>query len=337
MALRSRTRLVLKLLVCAHLVGGFVICVPAMGQALLGAVFHGHPPRRTSWKLGAASPLLPGALLGFAKRLALSEDRLCTASPLLTGTLLSQASLVGLWSALAGARLRYRFACSVLGGAYLCSLFVTATVFWEGFTALAVAAMWLVLPLVAVAGIGGWLRRRGSRVECFDGLAPPATSEGLQFSLWHLLVFIFVMAVLLTLARWLHTGAELKTGQHFWSRTNPDMTPDMTVGVFLSAGTMLTIIFSAQTIAVLWATLGLGRWQPRLFLPALLAVIGAGITSYSYGSTNGNAPETWGRLLSVLCLNTCQWSLVAASLLVLRALGYRLVRKPAANSEYPNS
>jgi hypothetical protein len=222
------------------------------------------------------------------------------------GTSISQAGLIGLWSGLANAPLRWRMCTAVSGGILLCALLVL-------FLRMAqpggvddewiVAAVFTMAPLVAIGAFAAILKWRGFRIERFDH--DDGLNRRVQFSLAQLFAVTLVAAILFALVRGLR-GAP------------PGENPFAALRVALIAA-FNGLVFVLHTQVCLSAALGMGRLIARLVATLASTALAAGIYGFAVGAGNGDYPFCI-EMMAIYSLLTC------GSLWTLRRLGYRLSR-----------
>lgn len=223
------------------------------------------------------------------------------------GALLGQASLLGLWVGLSSARRATLWIGAVCGGLVLCAELPTAFRGWGDARAMVGSLILVFAPLCVVASVAARLRRCGMRLMQPDEVFLTSATEAIQFSLKQLLLLISAAAIVLAAARVLHAfsllGSEIP----------------LATGILLAI--CIGVVFAAQTLASLWATLGLGRWLWRLPAPFLLTALGGALMGYADGGSRDHY-DFWIRT------TVLQTVVVVVTLLVIRVLGYRLARSP---------
>ena len=166
--------------------------------------------------------------------------------------------------------------------------------------------IFLLPPLVSFAALvfGMALRLRGvGLVATADPLGD--SLEPLQFTLHRLLSWVTATAVLLAIARGLHSTMSLHV--------------ETSVAFTFAVLGVMSLITAGIVLATLWATLGVGRPVQRLPLAVSLAAIGGLAPPYCLGR-----PSPWAYLL--LAVVAAMLSAIAATtLLFVRKCGYRLV------------
>jgi hypothetical protein len=218
------------------------------------------------------------------------------------GTSFAQATLLGLYAGLARRPAVERFACVVLGVAIEASWMLRGPGHHE--ENLAAVAVFALAPLVAAWLVACALRWRGQRIEWFEH-RPTKLRASLQFTIFHLFVVTFLMASLSAATR------ALRSQNSNQSRSFVAIAP------FFAA--LIVIIFITQTLTTIWATLGVGRIRWRL--PFLLGwTLATGIVlAFATNSPLHQYPLIVG-------MSLIQFPLTVGSLLIVRWLGYRLVR-----------
>lgn len=165
----------------------------------------------------------------------------------------------------------------------------------------------LLLPLLVSSvafgfGIGMriWHVRLVSAADAFEGAAEP-----FQFTLRHLLMWVSTLAVLLAVARGLHSTASL----HIEGK----------IAYTVAVLAVMSLLTAGIVLATLWATLGAGRPVARLPMAVSLAAIGGLAPAYCF-----KRPDPWAYVgLAIVAAGLS--TITAASLLVVRRCDYRLV------------
>lgn len=164
----------------------------------------------------------------------------------------------------------------------------------------------LLPPFVSLAAFGFGLAMRGRSVGLVSVTdAPGDASEPLQFTLRHLLVWVSTTAVLLAIARGLHSTApsQLEGG----------------IAYTIAVLGVMSVLTAGIVLATLWATLGSGRPVYRLPLAIALAAIGGLAPAYCF-----DRPSPWA-YVALAIVAVMLSGIVATTLLAVRQCGYRLV------------
>lgn len=225
----------------------------------------------------------------------------CKNSPILQTALhfaviTSQASLLGIWSALSSMNVWLRLVgvacgCGVLGTVLSYALRREPEAIFYGLVVVATCVVAVVVWLVRLA-FRALLTRDEFQASC--------TREGLQFGIRHLMQATFVIACLLTIG---------KLATPFLAPTSHDVEV-----------VVLGLCYASVALVVAWAMLGL-RYA---VLRALCATPVAAGTGWLAGSVvDGGGNEAFWISTTLL-----QALLLIASLWVVRAAGYRVVRHP---------
>jgi hypothetical protein len=154
-------------------------------------------------------------------------------------------------------------------------------------------------------------RRLGWRLVLFSQGPPPAGAP-LRFSIRHLLALTAVAAGCLSTAHYVRR----LLGFEDQSLVSP--TGASTVGSGLALAVILVSLLAAPLLAV-WACLGVGRPGLRLLVAAVVCLALGSLPGYCFGGGLGDYAVFAG-------VTVLQLAIIAASLLVFRALGYRVVR-----------
>ena len=156
-------------------------------------------------------------------------------------------------------------------------------------------------------------RRLGWRLVLFLPGPPPAGAP-LRFSVWHLLALTAVAAGFLSAAHYVRALATFEEQ----SLASPAGTSAFGAGVGLSV--ILVSLLVAPLLAV-WGCLGAGRPGLRLLAASFCCLAIGSLSVYCLGGDAGDYALVAGTTL-------LQLAIVAASLLVFRAVGYRVIRHP---------
>ncbi|MBW3599856.1 MAG: hypothetical protein KY475_21615, partial [Planctomycetes bacterium] len=191
--------------------------------------------------------------------------------------------------------------------------------------------MWtelLVLQVVTLAILCGLLRLRGfrlQRIETAASAVAAAEQRRLQFGIRHVLVWTTALAMLLGLGKALdllswQTAQQLARDGMFWK---------------LTVATTSAIVI----IVALWVALGRGHWLARIVVGFVFALVaGSALAAWSiHNATVMAAGGGWRRRnWELLGWYEVGWwwlgwlflsgGLLAATLIILRTRGYRLVR-----------
>jgi hypothetical protein len=233
------------------------------------------------------------------------------------GIISSQLGLLSVWAGLGRGRSRPRLArVAVLGFAVVCipQASRTGVAGWTTFPELLVLAPFAILmilmmmfPVVLLLAV---VRRLGWRLERFSE-APPAGAP-LQFSVWHLLALSAVAAGLLSAAYYVRPLARFE--EH--ALVSP---AGISAAKLVVVPGVVLLSFVAAPLLSVWACLGVGRPGLRLLVAAFFSLALGSLPGYCFGGDLADYALFAG--VAVL-----QLAIVAASLLVFRAVGYRLVR-----------
>lgn len=227
--------------------------------------------------------------------------------PILFGVFLGQAISIGLWSGFSKHSRRHRFGRGLLAAGLIWTLAVTSAHSWTNVGAFVAFLIAVVVPGAATALSATGLRRYGISCEESQSCPGGVRTEGIQFSLSQLASLVAICAAVLALARVLRaTGGAVSLIS------------------IISLLVVFAIIFTAQALVCLWATLGAGRWVRRIWLPWLLPLGWAPLMAFTFGGKPVDYMQF--AVIAVVCV-----SLVLESLLVVRFAGYRIVRDVGAN------
>lgn len=233
------------------------------------------------------------------------------------GMMIGQINLISIWAALAPGRLAVRLPwalmLTVVMWAILCVDFfnegVSTDALYQSGVILVCAQLAAQTPLWIGAKLGGW--RLASRSQRKRGIE---VAEA-QFSIGHMLSGTLLLALALGLIRWTIAGRPAA-----WSNIVVD--PHILVILVGATVTNLIIVVPAIWLAFvpthqLWPTLM--RWTLFVFLVSLaeVAILSTILWTPSSWLATGGATAM---------INLSQTGLVVTVLLVLRGMGYRLVR-----------
>lgn len=239
-----------------------------------------------------------------------------------------QMGLCVVWAFFGDTRWTWRWPAMILatGGLYFLWLNLGTYSLWETWTEL------LLLQVGTLSLLCGLLRLFGFRLlvlkkEETHALAGDSKRRPLQFGIKHVLIWTTALAILLGIAK----GMDLLRWQ-----VAQDLVRSGTPWKLTLATTSAMVI-----IIALWAALGRGHWALRygLFLAFTLS-IGSGLARWSesrLAAINAAARRGWMRFdWELMQLYEIGWwwlgwlflcgGLLAATLIILRVLGYRLVR-----------
>jgi len=215
-----------------------------------------------------------------------------------------------MWSGLAVAHWAWRLLGVLVGSIYL--FFLSGL----GIDVLDEIFFFLVmLSTFAVAGVTWGVRLLKSTVIRRYDPNQIAIKEKLQFTIWQLMLFTFVVACLLTIGK--------------------QLVPFFDDIYDIAMVSFLALCFITVALTSIWAMLGTGNLILRSIIVLIIAVISG--SAFSYYVLGGMFPFFffWTSITIMQAL------LLIVSLGVLRRLGYRLLGKPAdrisAEAELPTS
>ena len=238
--------------------------------------------------------LLVGVVLGYIAE----EGAPNVILAVFAGVFFSQTSLVGFVVALVNLPSPPRLIAGIVGATYLSVLFGASldAWLWSGILLL------VVLPIVGTTISSIVIRYWVGRLTCATDTARDLRGEGHQFSIRHLLILTLVVGCLLGAGRMVEPGfGDLGLIANF-------------------AG--LSACFVAIGVTSIWATLGASHLALRIAVVALLALAVSCIPTFLMRQGN-----YWDWMLMMLVKVAC----LLGSLLVLRLLGYRLLRLTTVN------
>jgi len=214
-------------------------------------------------------------------------------------TIGAQICLLGMWGALAGVSRWQRVVVVLLGVAWIWIVVVRTDKSIDSLHGLFPALLILLATSVAWAG-GSVLRYAGLELARVEGDSP-ASGAGLRFSLRQLLGLAAAITLLLALGRFLRATADAQS-------------------LLVVVLTWCVMILAVVTVGMLpwWAVMGKTRPLLRLVAMVCCALLAGALFAWLQ-----NGP-LW-RFISWPTALVLQASVTTASLLVVRACGYRLV------------
>ncbi len=219
----------------------------------------------------------------------------------------AEAGLIGVWGGLGAARLARRLPAVIAATVYLWAVLVMAMP-TEGqrFSTFLIIALTAGTILVVLSGLRN--SRRRLRLAHLANESP--ASEGFQFSIRHLLLATAAVAVVMAIGRGIRTITDRQ-----WENT-------LAAAIFPSC-------FIMVDLATLWAALGIGRPTLRLAVVVPTAfVVGMLPMYYLEGmGLSGGRFVVWSAFVGFQAI------IMAASLLVVRSCGWRLVRQAPASTD----
>jgi len=215
----------------------------------------------------------------------------------------ADTGLIGFWGGLSTARFKWR-----LPAVYVAAMHLAA-VLQQKFSAFIMIALTSVSILVILSR----LRNSRKRLRLAHLANESSLKEGFQFTIRQLLVITAVVAVVLAIGR----GVRMITATQWGDAL---------------AVVIYTPCFILVELAMLWAALGIGSPTPRLAIvvPTSFAV-GAVPAYYLEGVGHAN----WQRFVYWSTVVGLQAIITAASLLVVRTCGLRLVSGTGGQGEPP--
>jgi hypothetical protein len=243
-----------------------------------------------------------------------------------------QIGLCVVWAFLGDTRWPIRWPAMILSAAALHFL-------WQGLGQHYSRNLWtelLALDVITLALLCGIMRLRGYRLirrDDWEGKSP-ATGPGasadarpLQFGIKHVLIWTTALAILLGAAR----SLDLLT----WAAARELLRGGITSKLTVAAATAIMMIVA------LWVAVGRGHWAMRYAVGLILAlVVGGGVVLWSRYQQQVVQSTLWGSW-GLFEYDLIRWysmgwwwlgwlflsgGLLAATLIILRVRGYRLVR-----------
>lgn len=231
-----------------------------------------------------------------------------TAGAVFWAVVLAETGLLGIWGAFGATRPIWRI--PVVLAATTCLGVVTAAAERSRDEIDMAVVVAVALPAMVVFVVLCILRYGRRKLQLLPSSSWPATSEGFQFTLRHLLLVTAVVAVVFGI------------GQGTRAIPTPDLYDGSWVMLFiLIVNRGLSPI--AVDLATLWAALGNGRPARRLAV-VVPAAFGLGLLPPLFLQGSG-----WRDFVGWSFIIGFQATITAASLLVIRSCGWRLVRTAA--------
>ncbi len=257
---------------------------------------------KTKIGLLLAAHVVAGLLLAWA-----NQDNGPGNSPAFVGLfalVFAQAGLLGIWGALGTSGSLWRLPAVFATTGYLCALAITAIGAWHERLVLVEASLFVALPAVAVFLVLSILRHSRYKVHLERPTLP--ASRGGQFTIRHLLLATAAVAIVLAI------GRELRT-----------VSPGDGIERECLIVTCITLCVFTVDLAVLWGTLGIKWPTPRLAIVLPSAFVTGVIPTFFLETL---LRLDWKDHVTWSCIMGLQATSMAASLLVIRSCGWRLVR-----------
>lgn len=223
----------------------------------------------------------------------------------------SEAGLLGLWAAFGKSRRWLRTLCTLVGLVCLSIAIPIAQVgrqWLDDVRDLLISLLVVALPaLFAFCVLRRLQQKRGLRLV----RSPPlqATSEGIQFSIKHLMAATAIVAAIISIRRGLQSLG--------YDDQSPLSWLDMTIIV-----TAIVPCLVLVELATFWAALGLSRPFPRLMVVVPSGfLVGIVPPFYSSSGMDSGLYAIWSGITGFQVL------LTAATLLVFRSCGWRMCRE----------
>jgi len=208
------------------------------------------------------------------------------------GLFFSQTSLLGIWGGLAPYNWPIRLIVVTFGIAYLAPQFCFSLDEWD-----AEIFILVFLSTIVVAGVMLFVRKYFARLQRTSGAAISPNTEGLQFSIRHLMLLTLVISCTLAIGRLLQP--------HF--RDVEQLTFILIISMcFVSVGLMSA-----------WAMLGSHYVILRGFVVLVVSSMTAAIPAFLLGR---GEPWLWTSMMFL------EASFLLLSLFIVRQCGFRLVR-----------
>lgn len=222
-----------------------------------------------------------------------------------SSVLLAQLMLLAVWLGLGRCELHWRLIATALGCAWLTTWACLPQIATQ-----ATAERWHLLFGMSLGSVAVWagvffaVRRFKADLQiATPGRQVPVETRW-QFSILHLLIVTAVVAIVLGLAQGAEAGRQDSEG---WGN--------------LVASALMIVTFLINLYCAVWATLGEARIGWRLGLVVLVAVL----LGVAISLPSGIQLLGWWLFAAMVVVMTAPTLIVAASLLVVRSCGYRLV------------
>jgi hypothetical protein len=240
-----------------------------------------------------------------------------SAQGLTCAPLVSQLGLLSVWAGLGRGRWLHRLA--AVGAACFAGVAIltaSRSVIWGRITFVEVLfvvsgiILVMVFPVVVVLAV---VRRLGWRLVLFSSRPPPPGTP-LRFSVRHLLALTAVAAGFLSAGYYARPLATFEQNA-LW------VSPGTSAWVYVAVTAVGLLSFLAAPLLAVWACLGVGRPGLRLLIAGFFCLALSSLRGYYFGG----AIADYALLAGAAVLHL---AIIAATLLVFRAVGYRLVRHP---------
>lgn len=211
--------------------------------------------------------------------------------------LFAQPLLLAVWLGLGNSPPGQKLVVGTLAVMYLATLWVLVRLHFLG----------MVLPGVGSALLMFVLRQWKPRLQLSKLKLRAATSEGIRFSMVHLLVLTGLVSLLLAAAKtWRLLRQSTALSGEF---------------IDISDCVLLALCWMGATLAIVWSTLGRGRPHARIVVAFVLAILLNLLFYFTLGLS------TWRAVRPIVLQTGTVAAVMIASLLVVRQQGYRLVRQ----------
>lgn len=174
---------------------------------------------------------------------------------------------------------------------------------------LAVTVPLMLSPIVLTLAV---VRRRGCRLVWFP--TPPPAGGALQFSVRHMIALTAVVAVVMSAAYYARPLAVFEKD----GLVSPG---GISTGASLVVMAVVISSFLAAPLLAVWACLGMGRPGARLLVAGCFSLALGLLPGYCFGGQVSDYAVFGGGTV-------LQLAVIAGSLLLFRAVGYRVVRDP---------
>jgi len=226
------------------------------------------------------------------------------------GVLAAQPCLLGIWLGLGRTATFKRFAGLLLGllGCGAVFAFINWSLQGRGGGFFVLFGLMSIVSLVLAIGpaaVFSAIRKWHSQLLLVETGRLSCVTEGLQFSLRHLLILVTIAAILLAVGR----SARTVLGEY---------NPSFEIMQTLAFMGLLILCFTSITLATIWATLGFGSPPARV----VGVIISAFLVGVLFWYSSGNSIGSFWRMPVQMVGAT---AFAIGSLLLVRRAGYRMV------------
>jgi len=225
----------------------------------------------------------------------------------------AQSCLLAVWLALGRASLLCRSTLVFMGVICLAALLAFAVWYANGRGSpfanfLPVSLSLVAVPTLGTAGSLLVMRQQKAGLQLIAAHDRAPVSEGLQFNVRHLLLLMTFVAILLGVGR---------VARSYLGGTVVPFRTVILVG-------LISLCWIAATLAIVWAAFGVRRPHERMAVAIVLSLFAGLLFPFFQGVPWGLWRVLWRAPAGAVTVAM----IIACSLLVVRSLGYRLIRIP---------